>query len=87
LAGAWFLNEGLISWMREQEGGEHVWANAENMWGHTCLVLWEENQAERLKTLMASQNPLESRGRGGRGRGRGRGVVRQVRHKWRRGLG
>ena len=85
LAGAWFLNEALISWMREQAGGEHVWTNAENIWGHTPLVLWEENQAERLKALTASQNP--SKGRGGRDRGRGRRVVRQVRHKWRRGLG
>jgi ankyrin repeat protein len=85
LAGAWFLNESLVSWMREQEGGEHAWANSENMWGHTPLVLWEENQAERFKARMASQDL--SGGRGARGRGRGRGVVRQVRHKWRRGLG
>jgi len=81
LAGAWFLNEGLISWMREQAGGEHVWANAENIWGYTPLVLWEENQAERVKVLMASQGPFRGRS------GRGRGVVRQVRYKWRRGLG
>lgn len=85
LAGAWFLNESLIAWMREQAGGEHVWAKAENIWGHPPLVLWEENHAERLKAPAVSQNP--SRGRGGRGRGRGRGVVRQVRHTWRRGLG
>lgn len=85
LAGAWFFNEGLIAWMREQAGGEHVWAKAENIWGHPPLVLWEENHAERLKALAASQTP--SGGRGGRSRGRGRGVVRQVRHKSRRGLG
>lgn len=85
LAGAWFLNDGLITWMREQAGGEHVWQSAENMWGHTPLALWEENQAERAKTLAASQN--RSEGRGGQGRGRGRGGLNRGRNRWRRGLG
>ena len=25
----------LISWPREQAEGEHVWANAKKIWGHT----------------------------------------------------
>lgn len=47
LAGSWFLNESLISWMRAQPEGEHVWHNAENMWGHTPQALWHENHQER----------------------------------------
>jgi hypothetical protein len=76
LAGAWFLNEGLISWMRGQPGGEDVWTSAENMWGHTPLALWEENQTERAKALAAVQTRGEWRGGRPGGRGRGRGRVR-----------
>jgi hypothetical protein len=89
LAGAWFLNEGLISWMREQIGGEDVWTSAENIWGHTPLALWEENQAKRAKALTAVQMRDEERGGrpGGRGRGRGRGRGGLTRNLRRRGLG
>jgi hypothetical protein len=89
LAGAWFVNEILISWMREQTDGEAVWTSAENMWGHTPLALWKENQAERANALVAAQMRGDGRGGrpGGRGRGRGRdrgGLTRNLR---RRGLG
>jgi hypothetical protein len=87
LAGAWFVNEVLICWMREQIGGEAVWTSAENMWGHTPLALWEDNQAERSKALVAAQMRGEGLGGrpGGRGRGRGRGgLTRNLRG---RGLG
>jgi hypothetical protein len=76
LAGAWFLNEGLISWMRGQPGGEDVWTSAENMWDHTPLALWEENQTERAKALAAVHTRGEWRGGRPGGRGRGRGRVR-----------
>jgi hypothetical protein len=89
LAGAWFVNEVLISWMREQTGGEAVWTSADNMWGHTPLALWEENQAERAKALVAAQMRREGRGGRpvGRGRGLGRGRGGLTRNLRRRGLG
>lgn len=48
LAGSWFLNESLISWMRTYPEGELVWNDVENMWGHTPQALWDDNQLERV---------------------------------------
>jgi hypothetical protein len=89
LAGAWFVNEILISWMREQTDGEAVWTSAENTWGHTPLALWEENQAEKAKALVVAQMRREGCGGRpvGRGRGLGRGRGGLTRNLRRRGLG
>jgi hypothetical protein len=59
------------------------------MWGHTPLALWEENQAERAKALVAAQMRREGRGGRpvGRGRGLGRGRSGLTRNLRRRGLG
>jgi hypothetical protein len=67
LAGAWYMNKSLITWMRARTAGEHVWQNAENMWGHTPQALWDDNWAERRKTSVANERP----GRAELGHGRG----------------
>jgi hypothetical protein len=47
LAGSWFLNEDLIAWLRAQTGGERVWQDTKNRWGHTPQALWDDNHNER----------------------------------------
>lgn len=49
LASAFDLNKDLIAWMREQVGGENVWQNTVNMWGHTPQAIWDDNLSERSK--------------------------------------
>jgi hypothetical protein len=74
LAGAWYLNENLISWMRAQTNAEFVWQKAENRWGHTPQVLWDDNWSERSKPSVdfsSRSRVLEWRGWRGRGHSRG----------------
>jgi ankyrin repeat protein len=74
LAGAWYLNENLITWMRAQTNGEFMWQKAENRWGHTPQALWDDNWSERSKP--PADFASRSRGlgwRGWRGRGHSRG--------------
>lgn len=74
LAGAWYLNENLISWMRTQTNGEFVWQKAENRWGHTPQALWDDNWSERSNPPVDFSNRSRGLGwRGWRGRGHSRG--------------
>ena len=74
LAGAWYLNEHLISWMRAQTNGEFVWQKSENRWGHTPQALWEDNLSERSKPPVDFPAGISGLGgRGWRGPGHSRG--------------
>ncbi|KAK5697109.1 hypothetical protein LTR17_024015 [Elasticomyces elasticus] len=53
----------LISWIRQQEGGEEVWVKVRNFWGHSAVELSEDGEVARSA-------PRTETGRGGRG-GRG----------------
>ncbi|KAK4898878.1 hypothetical protein LTR27_003609 [Elasticomyces elasticus] len=52
----------LVSWMRQQEGGEEVWVKSRNFWGHSAVELSEDGEVAR--NAPASRTAI---GRGGRG--------------------
>ncbi|KAK3620243.1 hypothetical protein LTR56_023516 [Elasticomyces elasticus] len=61
----------LISWIRQQEGGEEVWVKVRNFWGHSAVELSEDGEAAR-----SARAPRAATGRG-------RGA--RVRVSWGRG--
>ena len=62
LAGYRTVNQGLVSILRDHEGGQDVWNSAKNRWGHTPRDLWEDGRNCVEEHFKDFWNPETGRG-------------------------